>query len=1178
MRSAAESHEPSSPGTYRAPRFEERMAPWVERFGFPGPSDEAAGTTAPLTISQEVSWYQAALTRDAPTYQEYDAVLIRGRLDPGAMVQAIDALARRHDAFRIVYSLVDGIPAMRYLERPSFPLRVFDRAAEAAADPRAFAHAYVRAAVRERFDLAAEPPARAHLVRLGEDLHLLVLVLFHIMKDGTTEGVLMRDISRLYAAAHLGEEAALPPLPTSLAEYARWQRRLAAAGAFEENVAYWTRALEGAAPAEVPADFPRPAILSDAGRRTYRRVPHAHVDALRRLAHAEGASLFVALLAGFALLIARWGGGDDVPIAFPTRNRADRFHPLVGDFINTLVVRVHCDGTPSFREVLRRARAVVAEGLAHQDAPFSQVVRRLGSQRRADQTPLAAALLLLRNPRIERLEIPGCTTERLEIDVGVAKSDLTLECEEFDEGMLLGLEYRTSLFAQPTAEALADAFATLCAAVAADPDAPVRAATLLSPQERARRSPWCGVPAVRVPGTLHGAIAAAARRAPEAVALVDGGRTLTYAQLIAAARSVAAALRASRAAPRTVALLADRSAEAVAGILGILAAGAAYLPIDPALPAARIDVLLEDGAADAVLASRAHARRTAMRVPVVVLEEAVARAAEDEDAGDGALAFEGDGEARSPAYVMYTSGSTGAPNGVVVGHAAVLNYLGAFRERCGVVPGDRVLQLSTLAFDISVEEIFGALTAGAALVVAPRGVANAAGALFDACSDAGVTLLDLPTAYFNEVVAALGARHGASFPGSIRLVVVGGENLTRERAAAFLAGTSNVRLVNGYGPTEAAVAVTLDDVTPALVARPGRLPLGRAIPNVRLSLVDDALEPVPPGAAGEIAIAGSALADGYRARPELEARRFPRLPATGERLYLTGDRGRLRSDGLIEFLGRNDAQAKVRGFRVEPGEVEAELLRDPRVRDAAVVVDDEGRLVACAVVREPVDEARLRDALAQRLPAFAVPERIAFAERLPLTVNGKRDRSELLRLIAAARPRRVAALQQIGPVELQLTRIWERVLGRADIGPHDDFFALGGHSLSCARMFTEIEAHFGRRLPLQTLFARPTIAALAAELESGETPSSLVTVHEPQRPGRPIFYLHGDFNGGGLYTQRLARLLPLDRPLYVIAPHGSIGDPIPPSIEAMADDYVRIVREAQPHGPYTVGGFCLGAL
>jgi len=1146
------------------------MERWLRPDDLPGVVEEPAGASAPLSFSQEESWYQAALQRDDPTYQEYDAVLIRGPVDAGAMERAVAALAKRHDAFRIVYPLERGGPVMRYLAAPALPFSYADARADAAADPRGYAEDYVRRAVRESFDLQAAPPAHAHLVRLGDELHLFVMVIFHIIKDGTTEGVLARDLSEFYRWFVTGELPQLPALPTTLGEHARWQRRLERAGAFDENVAYWAERLRGVAPADVPGDFPRPAILSDAGTRTYRFYAPEKVARLRALAHAENGSLFMALMSAFALLIHRYGRAGDVPIAFPVRNRSDRLRPMVGCFINTLIARQRCDDALSFREHLRATRETLLAAYAHQDAPFSRVVQRLAPPRRPDQTTLAAALLLLRNPRVERMELPGCVCERLEIDVGIAKFDLTLECDELPEGLRMGLEYRTTLFERITAERMLANFEALLDAAVAQPDAPFGALDALAPGERELVASWSSGPARASDTTLVDGVLHACAAASDAAAVVDGERTMTYAELRDAAYRTAHALTAGCRRPRTVAVYGGRSLERVVGTVGALFAGAAFLPIDAAYPPERVRFMLEDGAAEAVLVARADAAARDWPVPAIALD--------DLPPGESAEAPAGTPRPEDPAYVIYTSGSTGRPNGVVVPHRAVANYIGAVRAACGLSPGDRVLQLTSPSFDISIEEMFGALCSGATLVISRAAVANTVSTLLDECARLRVSVLDLPTAYFNELAAALESR-AAALPGCMRAVIVGGELLTRERAAAFLTAAPGVRLFNGYGPTEAAIAVTFAEVTREQVARDVPLPLGPPVPNVRVSLVGGTLRPVPIGAAGQIAIGGLALADGYRARPELDARRFVRDPANGERLYLTGDLGRFAPDGGLRFLGRSDDQTKVNGYRLEPAEVEALLVAHPGVRDAVVLVDDRRRLVAYAVAapRFPADE--LRAHLARHLPAFAIPDRIVCVPRIPLTPNGKRDRAALDAL-AARPPHKAKAItaHPLSPVEQRLLTIWQDALGRDDIGIDDDFFAVGGHSLLSARMFTRIEAEFGVRLPLQTLFARPTIAAIASALATGIVEvRSLITVHEAQRAGRPIFFVHGDFNGGGLYTRRLAKSLRADRPFFALAPHGSIGDPIPPSIEAIADDYVRLIREVQPAGPYTVGGYCLGA-
>jgi len=1162
--------------SYSNPPFEERMAEWLARFGPPTGKDEAPGTAVPLTFSQAEMWYQYLLDTGDPIYNEFDAVRIWGPLDRGALEYALRRVAERHDAFRLRFSESASGPVMVYQEEASFPLRFIDVSGDPAALSEPFIHGWVRRIAREPMDLQAEP-ARATLLRLAPGEHLFVIMLHHIIKDGTSEGVILGDLSHFYTERVGGETRPLPAIEFGMGAYARWQQKLDSAGAFASQIKYWKRELKGVEPADVVGDFPRPAVLSTAGAKAGHTVAPDVVAKLRTLAHEEGASLFMLLSAAFALLIHRYTGKADVPVAFPIHNRMQSALPMIGCFINSVVFRARFGQDGSFRELLRRSRDTLARAYEHQDVPLARVVQKIKTVRRADQNPIAAASVMMRSPKWQKLQLPGCRTLRFDVDVKIAKFDLLLEYEEFPHGLFCKLEYRSSLYKPETARALLANLDELLTSIAAAPDQSFRTLTALSPEQQATLRTFEGTSIAAIPDTLTGMLGAQARTRPDAPALIEGDRSLTYGELDQAAHRMAGALQRLAGDVGTVAICADRSIETIAAILGVLEAGAAYLPLDPSYPIERLRFMLEDSNAHLLLCSRAKPLDLGTSLPVRYIEDLLGEAYES----TGARSRAGDD---ATAYVMYTSGTSGTPNAVVVGCASVANYVVAFRDALALGHEDRLLQLASLSFDISVEEIFGALCSGASLAIPPPRIAHSIRALLEGCRERGITVLDLPTAYFHEMAVELAEQPDLMWPASIRAVVIGGEALRTKRASQFFSRVgSGVRLLNTYGPTETTVAVTFAEVSAQALAQEGtEVRVGRPIQNVRVHILDDALQPLPIGAIGRLFVSGSALARDYLHRRELTAERFLQDARFG-RMFDTGDLARFGHDGMIELHGRSDDQLKIHGFRVEPEEIEALLLAHSDVREAAVVAVD-GEMTACIVAASPnFDRHLLHAHLARQCPAYMIPAHFVPIDSVPLTINGKRDRAALQTIARASReigdPSAArAASVPMTKTQARLAAIWEEFFGRS-VGLHDDFFALGGYSLLAARIFARIEARMGRRLPLQQLFVRPTIAGLAEALsDEALHVSSFISLHESQRAGAPIFYLHGDNSGGALYTRDLARRLRLDHPLCVLAPHGGAGEPLPPSIDDIVEDYIGMIKSVRPRGPYIIGGHCTAGL
>ncbi|HEX2094523.1 MAG TPA: non-ribosomal peptide synthase/polyketide synthase, partial [Longimicrobiaceae bacterium] len=1036
------------------------------------------GSPLPLSFAQQRLWLVEQLEPGTAAYTLAVPLRLRGPVDPAALGRALDEVVRRHEALRTVFAVVDADPVQVVRPAPQGVLRVV----ELAGLPRAAAEAEVRrladAEALRPFDLGRGPVFRATLARIDDAEAALLLAMHHALSDGWSVGVLTRELSALYSAFARGEPSPLPELPCQYADYAVWQRAWLSGETLERQLAWWREWLAGAPPLlELPTDRPRSTVRDARGGRRHFALDAATSRALRALSRREGATLFMTLLAAWQTLLARYSGQEDVTVGTPIAGRTHlELEGLIGFFVNTLALRGDLSGDPPFRELLGRVRETTLGAYGHQDLPFERLVEELGVERSLTHTPLFQAVLSLQN--VDRLEmrLGEAEAEPLGADAVTARFDLVLALMEEGEEIHGGITYRADLFEGATAERMLEHLRVLLQGIAADPDRRLSTLPLLAPAERERvlHAPNATAAPFSADACLHELIEAQARRAPDAPAAACGGRTLTYAELDHRADDLARGLRARGVGPEVcVALLLEPGLEMVVALLGVLKAGGAYVPLDTGSPTERLSWTLADCGARLVLTQAGLAGRVV---------------------GEGAEVVVLGGEAPAPtspylpgggpspgnlAYVIYTSGSTGRPKGVLVPHRGVVNSTEAYARAYGIGPGSRVLLFAPLHFDASVLDIFTALCSGATLVLAPREELMPGEGLVELLRRERVTHLKITP-------SALAVTPPAELP-ELEAVMVGGETCSGELVARWAPGR---RFFNGYGATEHSVRCTALRCTDG--TRPP--PVGRPIANARLYVLDAGLEPVPVGVAGEVYMAGVGVTRGYLNRAELTAERFVPDPYSGEpgaRMYRSGDRGRWLADGTLEFVGRVDFQLKVRGYRIEPGEVEAALLEHPALSDAVVVARGDAAearyLAAYAVPREGAaapDAAALREHLQARLPEHLVPSAIVLLDRLPLTSNGKVDRRALPAPAPAAAPGRDAYVPPRTPAEEVLAAVWAETLGVERVGAHDDFFALGGHSLAATRMISRVRAAFGVEAPLRAVFEAPVLSALAERIET----------------------------------------------------------------------------------------------
>ncbi|RKH74771.1 non-ribosomal peptide synthase/polyketide synthase [Corallococcus aberystwythensis] len=1038
----------------------------------------------PASSGQERMWFQERLAPGGTTLHMAVAVRLSGVLDEAALRRAFDEVVRRHDSLRTTFIEQDGRPFLRVAPELELSVPGVDLSGHSEQEAWRLLHE----ASRIPFHLEQGPLLRAVLYRLSKTEHLLLLTVHHIVSDGWSMGVLVREMAELYRAFASGEPSPLPPLPLQYADYAAWQRQALQGEALEAQLHYWRQRLDPLAVLELPTDRPRPAELDSRGARTSLLLPLAVTQQLKQVALHEGRTLFSVLLAAFNVLLQRYSGQEDLTVGTPVAGRSrSELEGLIGLFVNTLALRTDLSGDPSFRQLLGRVHDAALGAFAHQDVPFEKLVEVLQPSRRMNGSPLFQVMFVLQNAPMSAVSLPGLHMDSQPVDGGAARFDLTLIAAEDPHGLRLTAEYRTALFDEATVARMLGHLRSLIQAVALDAGQRVSALPMMNEAEQRRLLIDWNATAADFPrdATLHGLIEAQVERTPEAVALAFEGRTLTYRELDARANQLAHALIALGVGPEVrVGLLLERSLELVVALLATLKAGGAYVPFDPAYPAQRLAWMLED-ARPAILLAQEHllSRLPAHEARVLCL---------DTQWEDVALNPRHTPLPRATAdglaYVIFTSGSTGRPKGAMNAHGPVVNRLLWMQSAYGLGPSDVVLQKTPFSFDVSVWEFFWPLMTGARLVLAKPGGHQDPAYLARLISEAAVTTLH----FVPSMLQVFLEEPGLESCTSLRRVVCSGEALPLELAERCLRRLPWAGLHNLYGPTEAAVDVTFHQCLPGESRR--SVPIGRPVANTQLRILDAHLQPVPVGVPGELFIGGVQVGRGYLGRPELTAERF--IPdgfstTPGTRLYRTGDVARWLPDGAIEYVGRADFQVKVRGLRIELGEIEAALEQHPGVRQAVVVaredVAGDKRLVAYVARRSDagVDTSALRSRLHEKLPEYMVPSAFVLLEALPLTPSGKVDRKALPAPEATA-----SASEYIAPrtaTEAKLAGLWADVLRVPRVGARDHFFELGGHSLLATQLVSRVRAAFGVELALRTVFEAPTLEALARRLDaSGE--------------------------------------------------------------------------------------------
>jgi amino acid adenylation domain-containing protein len=1072
-----------------------------------------------LSSGQERLWFIHQLDPENVAYNMPAAVRIQGPLEVESLHRTLQEIVRRHESLRTHFTSVDGEPQQIIDPILSVELPVTELGHFPESEREAEVQRLAWEDARQPFDLACGPLLRAKLLRLDSQDHVLVFNMHHSISDGWSVGVLVREVSAIYNNFSAGQPSPLPELDIQYADFSAWQRELLSGSALENQLEYWKRKLAGMEPLMLPIDKPRRPMQRQNGATQRVTVPIGLTEALMNLGRKEGATLYMILLAAFQALLCRYTRQYDIAVGSPIAGRSrSEFEPLIGNFINTLVLRTDLSGHPDVGGLLQRVKETTLEADANQDVPFEKLVEVLLPQRDLSRSPLFQVLFGLLNMPWTGLQLGAAKMLPFNLHTGAAQFELSLVLVESGSGIEGYIEYNTDLFEAVTIERMIGHYSLLLNGMISAPHAPILSIEILSPEERRMLLEDFNGTAEPLPEkTVIGLFEERVERMPNATAVQYGEDALSYMELNQRSNQLARRLwELGVGLESRVGLLVERSLEMVVGLLGVMKAGAAYVPLDPDYPGERLSYMLESAQISALLVQK-HLREQMPfyggRVLELDGEEEQRRITEEKSENLGVKLLP-----EHPAYIIFTSGSTGRPKGVVNTHGGLLNRLLWMQEQYRLEPEDVVLQKTPFSFDVSVWEFFWPLMEGAKLVLARPGGHQDPSYLATLIHDQQITTLHFVPSMLAVFLESERNRQCES----IRRVVCSGEALPLELAQRCLTSMPWAELHNLYGPTEAAIDVTywkcVEEDTHASV------PIGKPIANMRVYVVDEGMKPVPVGVPGELCLAGVGLAQGYWGRGDLTAERF--VPDSlsgrmGERLYRTGDLARWLRDGNVEYLGRLDQQVKVRGFRIELGEIETALQEHEGVRQAVVTAreDETGdkRLVAYVVTEKAGTETEngnnnawlqisgLREHLLRKLPEYMVPSAYVEMEKLPLNHNGKIDRKSLPEPERARPEQEYVAPRNV--TEETLCRLWQEILRRDRMGIHDNFFRIGGHSLLAAQLATRIRESFKMDIPLRRIFEVPTIAQLAEAIDqavqsagvNGASPVGLPTIKRVAR-------------------------------------------------------------------------------
>ena len=1129
---------------------------------------------APLSFSQGRMWLLDQLEPGNPAYNRPTNIHLTGRLNVAALEQSLNEIVRRHEILRTSFPVEDGEPIQAIAPTFTLTLPIVDLSRLSNCEREAEVKRLANRAAQHSFNLSRLPLIEASLLRLGEEEHILLLTLHHIIFDAWSMGVLFAELAALYHAFVTGKPSPLSELPIQYADFASWQRQRLQGDVLESQLTYWKKQLSGDLPIlELPTDRPRSIVRTFQGATESLLLPKTLSQALKTLSQREGVTLFMTLLAAFQTLLYRYTGQTDIIVGTHAAGR-DRTETekLIGVFINTLVLRTSIESHLTFRELLHRVREMALKAYTHQDIPFEKLVEELQPDRNLSHTPLFQIFFQIENLFVEAVEIQGLRMDDCQFETGIAQLDLALEIAEKPEGLLCLFQYDVNLFDRATVERMATHYQTLLEGIVANPQQHLWELPLLTAAERDRLLIEWNDTQIKYPKEkcIHQLFEAQVERTPDAVAVVFEDEQLTYRELNSRANQLAHYLRSIKVGPEIlVSIFLERSLEMVIGILGVLKAGGAYVPLDPAYPQERLAYMLEDSRSPVLLTQQGLTiERLAPSIQVIYIDaqkEVISQ--ESESNLDSGVA------ANNLAYIIYTSGSTGKPKGVELAHFNVVNLLSAIQQQLQPTSEDTWLSVTTISFDVSVAEIFLPLMVGAKLAIVRREVTLDGVLLSQAIDKFQTTFMQGAPATWQLLLAS-------GWQGSRALTMIStGEALPRELANQLL--DKGKVLWNLYGPTETTIWSSSDRVKNSNEP----ISIGRPLANTQFYILDSHLQLVPIGVPGELHIGGEGLARSYLNRPELTEEKFiiARFKLN-TRLYKTGDLARYLPDGRIDCISRIDNQVKIRGLRIEIGEIEATLSQHPAVQNVVIVVREvvsgDKRLIAYIVSNQENPESlvtNLRNFLKDKLPAYMVPSAFIKLDSLPLTPSGKVDRRALPTPDFSRQELTETFVTPKDDLELRLAKIWEKVLGISSISIRDNFFDLGGHSLLAVQLFSQIKNNLGQDIPVSTLFQAPTIEELASILrqKGWSNPWSSLVPIKPDGSQLPFF-----FHGGAadaMTWAKFGRVLPSDRPFYALQHPILDGKPVfQNTVAEMAAHCIKEIKTIQPNGPYFIGGHCFG--
>ncbi|MEH1828686.1 MAG: amino acid adenylation domain-containing protein [Nostoc sp.] len=1167
-------------------------------------SKEAEVFVFPTSFAQQRLWFLDQLAPGNPFYNVSTALHLTGSLNFTALKQTFNEIVRRHETLRTRFVMVDQQPIQAIAPSLTIPLPLIDLRNLDSPERDTQVQQIVTQEAQHPFNLTTGPLLRVKLLQLDEAEYLLLLNLHHIVADGWSIGVLIKELGVLYKAL-AGDKRCLttshsvstllPELPIQYADFAQWQREwlqgVAANGTspLQSQLVYWQKQLNGISVLNLPTDRLRPAVPSYRGAKQFLELPHTLTQALEALSSQEGVTLFMTMLAAFQTLLYRYTQQEDIVVGSPIANRnRSELEGLIGFFVNSLVLRTDFSGKATFRELLNRVREITLEAYSHQDLPFEKLVEELHPERDLSYHPFFQVVFSLQNTPIETLELPGLKLSLFEFDSKTAKLDLEFHLWQDLESLKGQMVYSTDLFDDKTITRMLGHFQTLLKSIVANPEQRISDLSLLTEEERQELLiDWNDTKRDYLENKFfHQLFEAQVEKTPDANALVFGDEQLSYKELNIRSNQLAHYLKKLGVVPDVlVGICVERSPEAIVALLGILKAGGAYLPLDPSLPQERLKFILEDAQVSILLThcSLAPLFKGDLLSIVYIDEDWATITQHSQENLTSCVTLD------NLAYVIYTSGSTGKPKGVLLQYRGLSNLAASQIEVFNIQPSNHILQFASLSFDASIFEIVMALQTGATLYLANKESLLPRQPLLNLLREKAITHVTLPPA----VLAVLPTE---SLP-ALQTIICAGESCTDDIVKRWW--NSQRRFFNAYGPTEATVWSTVAEIS-SMSEKP---PIGRPIANTQIYILDKYLQPLPIGIIGELYISGEGLAQGYLNRPELTIEKFipnPFSDKKGARLYKTGDLARYRTDGNIEILGRIDNQVKIRGFRIELSEIETVLSQHQSVQKAVVIVKEnvsgDKYLLAYIVPNietqrqslqrgEPPQRAAsnfsslLRKFLKEKLPECMIPKAFVMLDSLPLTASGKVDRLALTKLDTPASGLiDKTFIAPRTPTESTLAKIWAEVLNIERVGIYDNFFDLGGDSLLTVRLMKQIHKQFERELPLSRLFLNPTIESLATALSSkaDSLPWSPLVPIQPAGSSPPLFCVHPIFGVVFPYYE-LAQNLGKNQPFYGLQPIGLDGKSSPlTNIEDMASHYIEALRRVQPKGPYFLGGWSFG--